>query len=163
MFTLFNLQGTSGFSTDISTGFIVLPNSARNSFIITQPNPFVKNFFQILFCGFQCFAPLSKQLPHNTTYKTHCQLLFYLFFDIFCVSALFIMKRVSRNNTTASYTTPIPFCRKFSLNSARPGRFRFMTVQIPTPARPNSFTRSNFACQERTSSNQTSCRMPSFR
>ena len=163
MFTLFNLQGTSGFSTDISTGFIVLSNSARNSFILPHRKAFVKNFFQILFHFLFSVSPLSKQLPHNTTYKTLCQLLFYLFFDIFCVSALFIMKRVSRNHTTASYTTPIPFCRKLSVNSARPGRFRFMTVQIPTPPRPNSFTRLHFPCHDRTSSNQTSCRIPSLR
>ena len=67
MFTLFNLQGTFRFLTDFSTGFIALSNSARNSFILTQLQPFVKNFFQTLFRSFLCFVLLSKQLPHNTT------------------------------------------------------------------------------------------------
>ena len=149
--------------TVINPGFIVLPNSARNSFIITQSNLFVKNFFQILFEIFSCQPPLSKQLPHNTTYKTLCQHLFSLFFHIFSLWSMYLTALFPPQFSTAFFTTAVQLCRKFSPNSASPGRFRFMTVQIPTPARPKAFTRSNFACQERTSSNHTSCKIPSCR
>ena len=111
---------------------------SRSSLHIIQPKtPFVNYFFQF-------FSTFSSFVNPSILATISCG------FSSTCIQDLGHFYRTMFTNWA--------YCRNASLSSSKPGRFRFITVQIPTPAKSNSLTKSILACQLRTSSNQTTWR-----
>ena len=168
MFTLFNLQGTPGgfhrfcFASstvsDLGSAYLYYHIHFRLSttFSFSFENVFV------VFLEISVFFRFSRSSLHIIQPKTLFVNNFFRFFS-FCIpfvnSALlttipsgFPVPCIQDTNHFYRTAFPIP---KLCPISASPGRFKFMTVQIPTPARPYSLTRSSLYCQLRTSSNHT--------
>ena len=109
--------------------------------IILHHIPFVNTFFQ-LFSSFFAFVKNTQSRYYFSR------------FGYRCIQLQRGNSERTPNDRHRSFGVPfhVPKASRIRYN---PGRFRFITVQMPMPASPYSFTRSNLYCQLRTSSNHT--------